>query len=379
MEYTVATAEVLLSLLVPLAVLWLEPRSRVVRFLSPVVVCYGVGMLFGNQPLIEFSDPVALTTCNLTVALAIPLLLFSVNIGAWLRLAKNTVISFFFCMLAVMVSSSVVHYFYRSGLEESHKMAGMLVGVYTGGTPNMAAIGTALQVRSETFILLNAADIMASFVYLFFILVLAVRIPHRFLPATPKLNSGENRAENGAEGISNGWKVPTLKAMATSLGLTIVIVVCGLLFSRLFSEGSRDAVAILVITTLAVGASMFRQVRGLKGTHDMGQFLLLVFCVAMGFTTDFSKLFTASPAILVFTALVLWGAVLIHFLLSMAVRIDRDTVIVTSAAAIFGPHMVGPVTVAMKNRDVLFSGLASGLVGYAVGNYLGMGLAWMLS
>ncbi|MFC1655009.1 DUF819 family protein [Myxococcota bacterium] len=375
MEYAVATAEVLLSLLVPLAVLWLEPRSRVVRFLSPVVVCYGVGILFGNQPLIGFSNPVALTTCNVTVALAIPLLLFSVNIGAWLRLAKNTVISFFFCMLAVMVSSTVVHYFYRAGLEESHKMAGMLVGVYTGGTPNMAAIGTALQVKSETFILLNAADIMASFVYLFFILVLAVRIPHRFLPATPKMNNGEN----GAAEVSNGWKVPATKVMATSLGLTIVIVACGVLFSRLFSEGSRDAVAILVITTLAVVASMFKKVRGLKGTHDMGQFLLLVFCVAMGFTTDFTKLFSASPAILIFTALVLWGAVLIHFLLSLIARIDRDTVIVTSAAAIFGPHMVGPVTVAMKNRDVLFSGLASGLVGYAVGNYLGMGLAWMLS
>jgi uncharacterized membrane protein len=375
MEYVVATAEVLLSLLVPLAVLWLEPRSRVVRFLSPVVVCYGVGILFGNQPWIGFSNQVALTTCNVTVALAIPLLLFSVNIAAWLRLAKNTVFSFFFCMLAVMISSAVVHYFYQAGLEESHKMAGMLVGVYTGGTPNMAAIGTALQVQSETFILLNAADILASFVYLFFILVLAARIPHRFLPKTPKL-SGQ---ENGAEEISNGWKVPTLKVMAISLGLTIVIVACGVLFSRLFSEGSRDAVAILVITTLAVGASMFKGVRGLKGTHDMGQFLLLVFCVAMGFTTDFSKLFTASPGILIFTALVLWGAVLIHFLLSMAARIDRDTVIITSSAAIFGPHMVGPVTVAIKNRDVLFSGLASGLVGYAVGNYLGMGLAWMLS
>ena len=375
MEYAVPTAEVLLSVLVPLAVLWLERRSRVVRFLSPVVVCYGVGILFGNQRLIEFSNPVALTTCNVTVALAIPLLLFSVNIGAWLRLAKNTVISFFFCMLAVMVSSTVVHYFYRAGLEESHKMAGMLVGVYTGGTPNMAAIGTALQVQSETFILLNAADILASFVYLFFILMLAVRIPHRILPATPKINNHEN----GAADVGNGWKVPTLKVMALSVGLTVLIVAGAVLFSRLFSEASRSAVAILVITTLAVIASMFSKVRGLKGTHDMGQFLLLVFCVAMGFTTDFSKLFTATPTILIFTALVLWGAVAIHFLLAIVARIDRDTVIVTSAAAIFGPHMVGPVTVAMKNRDVLFSGLASGLVGYAVGNYLGMGLAWMLS
>jgi uncharacterized membrane protein len=375
MESAVATAEVMLSLLVPAAVLWLEPRSRIVRFLSPVVVCYGLGMLFGNQPLVEFSNPVALTTCNITVALAIPLLLFSVNIGAWLRLARNTVISFFFCMLAVMVSSTLVHLLFRGTLEESPKMAGMLVGVYTGGTPNMAAIGTALQVKPETFILLNAADMLASFAYLFFILVLAVRIPRWILPATPKTDNHQD----GPAPMQNGWKFPPPRIMALSVGLAILIVACGILISRLFAEGSRDAAAILVITTLSVAASYFPGVRGWMGTHEMGQFLLLVFCVAMGFTTDFSKLFSSTPSTLIFTALILWGAVLIHFLLAIAARIDRDTVIITSTAAIFGPHMVGPVTVAMKNRDVLFSGLASGLVGYAVGNYLGMGLAWMLS
>ncbi|MBW2699671.1 MAG: hypothetical protein JRF33_02540, partial [Deltaproteobacteria bacterium] len=46
---------------------------------------------------------------------------------------------------------------------------------------------------------------------------------------------------------------------------------------------------------------------------------------------------------------------------------------------IFGPHMVGPVAVALKNKEILFSGLASGLVGYAVGNYLGLALAWLLA
>ena len=111
----------------------------------------------------------------------------------------------------------------------------------------------------------------------------------------------------------------------------------------------------------------------------MGQYLLLVFCVAMGFTTDFGELFASPSSIFGFTAVVLGGAVLLHFLLAIAFRIDRDTIIITSAAAVFGPHMVGPVAVAIKNREVVFSGIASGLVGYAAGNYLGMSLAWLLT
>jgi uncharacterized membrane protein len=110
----------------------------------------------------------------------------------------------------------------------------------------------------------------------------------------------------------------------------------------------------------------------------MGQFLLLIFCVAIGLTADFTKLLAGPPLIFVVTAIVVGGSVALHFLLSFLFRIDRDTVIITSIAGIFGPHMVGPVAMNLGNRQILFSGIASGLVGYAAGNYLGMLLAWLL-
>lgn len=374
MAIATAALQVALSIGIPLLVLWLEGRFKVIRVLSPVVVCYALGMLLGNQPWLDFADPVALTTCNVTVALAIPLLLFSTNIVAWLKLAKSTVLSFFFCMIAVMISSAIAHLIFHDDLEQSAEVAGMLTGVYTGGTPNMAAIATALQVKSETFILLNAADMLVSFAYLFFILTLAGRLLSRLVPATPR--TGDDTPDD-KPGTVAGW--PPLRSIGISLALTTAIVAIGLSVRPLLGDNSRDAVTILIITTGAVIASTFRRVRSLPGTQDMGQFLLLVFCVAMGFTTDFSKLFSSPSNLFGFTAMVIGGSVFIHFSLAILFRIDRDTIVITSAAAIFGPHMVGPVAVAIKNREVIFSGLASGLVGYAVGNYLGVGLAWLLN
>ena len=370
-----AILQILLSLLIPLGVVWAEPRSRFVRVISPVILCYGVGMAFGNQPWLEFSNPVSLTLCNITVALAIPLLLFSVNIVAWLRLARNTVISFVLVMASVMIVGALAHLLFRDSLERTPEMAGMLVGVYTGGTPNMAAIGTALGVPSQTFILLNAADMVASFAYLVFILALAAPLLRRIVPATPR----EDGATDGEGAGPAGWTVPSLRVVGISLALTLAIVAAGVGAGFLLPSSSRDAVIILGITTLGVAASLNPRVRALHGTQDMGQFLLLVFCVAMGFTTDFSELFSSTPVVFLYTAVILNGAVVLHFLLAILLRIDRDTIIITSAAGIFGPHMVGPVTMNLKNRAVLFSGLASGLVGYAAGNYLGMALAWLLS
>jgi uncharacterized membrane protein len=52
--------------------------------------------------------------------------------------------------------------------------------------------------------------------------------------------------------------------------------------------------------------------------------------------------------------------------------------IITSTAGIFGPAFIPPVATALGNREIIFSGIATGLVGYAVANYLGLRLAWML-
>ncbi len=365
-----AIVQITLAITVPILTLWLEPKSRIVRFLSPVVISYVVGMLFGNQPWIRFSNQVSLVMSDVTVAMAIPLLLFSVDIFAWMKLARNTVLSFFLCMVSVMVVGAIAHYIFGSRLEQSADIAGMLAGVYTGGTPNMAAVATALNVKSETFILLNAADMVASFGYLIFILTIASRLLSRFAPVTPR------DMETGDDDLASG--LPSLKVIGYSLLLTGAIVGLAVAVASLCSDSVAQAVAILVITSLAILASMLRQVRSLKGTHQMGQFLLLVFCVAMGFTTNFGELFSSTMTTFLFVLVVLFGSVLVHFVLAITFRIDRDTIIITSTAAIFGPHMVGPVALSLKNRQILFSGLASGLVGYAVGNYLGVALAWML-
>ena len=57
---------------------------------------------------------------------------------------------------------------------------------------------------------------------------------------------------------------------------------------------------------------------------------------------------------------------------------DRDTLIITSTAAIFGPVFIGPVANAIGNRELITIGIALGLIGYAIGNYLGLGLAFIL-
>ena len=70
----------------------------------------------------------------------------------------------------------------------------MLVGVYTGGTPNLAAVGKALGVSNETFVMVNAADVLVSAPYFLFLITIGPRVFARFLPTPEPSDFGDAEA-----------------------------------------------------------------------------------------------------------------------------------------------------------------------------------------
>ncbi|MFW5739042.1 MAG: DUF819 family protein [Myxococcota bacterium] len=366
--------QVLMLLLLPAGAIALEKRSRVARVVPTILVCYLAGIAIGNVPWVPIDTKLSLAVCSATVALAIPLLLFSVDIVAWLKMARATVISFGLCIVAVFVVSMAASFVFRDAVPESHKVAAMLVGVYTGGTPNMAAIGTALGVSPEMFVKLNSADIVTAAIYLPFLFALAPKVWGWILRPFPP----EQRAQPSAE-RKDEKKLPSIKQLSLGVVLAGLVVGAGIGVGRLLPESFRDAVTILVLTTSAVLLSLHPRIRRLEGTHGAGQYILLVFCVAVGTTAKFDELLTSSLTILGYTAVIMFGSALVHVGLAALFRIDRDTVIITSTAAIFGPAFIGPVAVSLNNRQLVVSGIATSLVGLAVGNYAGLLVAWILA
>jgi uncharacterized membrane protein len=93
---------------------------------------------------------------------------------------------------------------------------------------------------------------------------------------------------------------------------------------------------------------------------------------------NFAELLASSSILFWFCGFVVIGSILLHYLLAIIFQVDRDTLIITSTAAIFGPAFIGPVANAIGNREMITIGIALGLIGYAIGNYLGLGLAFVL-
>lgn len=367
--------QAILIILSPLLWIKLVGRFKIEQWLSPVVLSYATGIIVANFGLISIDEKLSSTISELTVLLAIPLLLYSTDIRGWVKHARSTILSFSICVICGTIASIMMALLFKTSIDQNWIVSGMLVGVYTGGTPNMNAIGIALDAPQEIFILLNAADIVCGGVYLIFLTSVAHRLFSKFLPLfkKEKIDLGlESESDSPYQGI-------TAKGVFQSISLTILIIgasvgLCQLIFGKL----ENVAFIILLLTTFSVVVSLFPSVRRIKGTFEIGEYLLLMFCVAIGMLADFSKLLAEGGAIVGFTALVLTTTVILHLLLSKLFKIDADTVMITSTAALYGPVFIGQIASAIRNRSLVFSGMATGLIGFAIGNYLGIAVAYFV-
>lgn len=383
----IACLQAVLLLLTPAFAIYLSERYKPIGILGPVVLCYLCGIFLQNTAFFPLLDRLPLhmglsdTLASLSVPLGVALLLFSTDLVKWVRLARTTVLSFGCMVVAVLVSASTTFFWGRGWVPQPHMVSGMLVGVYTGGTPNMSAIGLALGVRQELFVLVNASDVILGGTYLMFLLTFAQRFYLLFLPPFKKQGT-EPDEEVELESTFSSLHGLRLSVQIRAVGLSILLSVLILAVSvgvSLLLTGKMSVVAIILsVTTLGILASLSARIRSIPGSYETGDYILLVFCVAIGTMTDLQMVMDAGPGLLMYTGCVMFGALVLHLLMAKILGIDADTVVITSTAGIYGPVFIGPVASAMKNREIVVSGLTTGLVGYAVGTYLGLFLSSFL-
>ncbi|MFA5851486.1 MAG: DUF819 family protein [Spirochaetales bacterium] len=376
------TSTLLICFVVFFPALALFAKERVSLFSkwSPLIVCYVAGLVIGNIGILPESALGLLDTLSTAaVAFSLPLLLFSVDIRKWKELSGKAILAFALAAFSVGLVATITHFLFAPKAAESWKVAGMLVGLYTGGTPNLAAIKTALNVDRNIYIAVHTSDMVISALYLLAVMTIAKPLFSRFLP-TKDWNSGIAMADGVGEeaSLTKFFAKNVRRRLPIALGITAIIVAISLGFSMLFPADFQTMIVILVITTLSLAASLLPSVRAIPMTFPAGEYILYSFCIAVGAMGNFSMLLTSAPTYFIYVAIVLFGSFFLHALLCAIFRIDVDTMLIVSTSAICSPPFVGVVAVAIKARKLIVPGITTGIIGYALGNYLGIALAELI-
>jgi len=363
----------LVILLGPLPLQYYLKDTKLGKVLSPIVVAYAIGIKIATFDIFPITMTISKPASEISVMIAIPLLLFGADIIGWFRHARSTVLSFFYAILAAFISVVLFGFVFNGHIDHVWDYSGMLIGVYTGGTATMQAVGVAVDASDETFALINSVEILVGGIYLLFLTSVAPAFFGSFLKKYKPVGDDVEEYEEEIFSWTN-WKQMMI---AFGLSLLILGITIGLSFA-VFGNMENSTFIIIVLTTISVASSFIPGVGKLKGSFDIAEYLLLVFSIAAGMRSDFGDIIDKGGMLLLYTACTWVTVVVIHTLLSWISRIDRDTTMITSTAALYGPAFIGQIASVLDNRRIVIAGMATGIMGYAVGNYLGIAVQIML-
>lgn len=371
--------------LTPAVVLWLCRRIPLLGKIGPIMVLYAIGMIIGNLPFMPAEiKPLQEMIPNVMVPLAIPMMLFGCSFSRKeLRLQVKLCVSGF---LSVCVAIVIGYTFFGQNVEQGAQIGGIMSGMYTGGMVNAAALQAIFRVDSENYILMSSYDIIISFLYLVFLLGAGIPMFRNLYGERNKEISQSEKEEIEREIEKNNenpyrklFTREGMRQLGKVLLLTLAIVAVSGGVALLMGDGWFMAVFILLITTLGVAASFFGSVRKLEVSYDAGMYLIYIFSITIASMADFSNLqMEGGINLLLYVVVAVFLSLAIHALICRLMRVDADSMMVSSVAFINSPPFVPMASAAMRNKNALVTGLAAGIVGYALGNHFGVLMAKLL-
>ena len=372
-------------ILFPFIIIMLFSRYKWAKAAGTVILAYAVGIIPALFGLTHF-DPdtvgfnIQKNIMNIAVPIAIPLMLFNCNFKLWTKSLPKTAAALGGGLAAVLIAVVSGFFLFRnSGISDITNVAAMMTGIYTGGTMNFNALGAALHVDSTTIATVLAFEMIVTFPMIMFIVGGGYRLFRKLLPFkddssvvdTDETGSLEHGVEQYGDLLRGRVFLRSLVGLAISIGFLAV----GAGLSLLITGKLNELVIILTITTLAIIASFSKKIREIPKTFELGMFFILVFSVVVASQFDLNSLDSGSLNIGLFLLYIILAATLLHLLFCRIFKVSGDLFGVALVALLCSPPFVPPVVGAMGNKKVLISGIVIGLVGYAIGTYLGVALA----
>lgn len=101
--------------------------------------------------------------------------------------------------------------------------------------------------------------------------------------------------------------------------------------------------------------------------------------MAVGALANIEVLQEASTDTILYIGFVMFGTVILHFILGALFKMERGLLLMASIAGIFGPPFVFPMAKVLKRDDLMIIGVGQALLGLVIGNYLGLSFYYFLS
>ncbi|TNF77613.1 MAG: DUF819 family protein [Acidobacteria bacterium] len=375
--------------MIPVFFVWLERKTKwkVFDFLPAIIWIFLTPIFLSNLSLVPFfnspdiiprSSPIYSTFKSFAVPLFIVLMLLDINIREAMRVAWRGAVVLVIGSIGIVVGAAISFYLFKSGLPENAWSGfGALAGSWIGGTGNLAAVAESLKTPEE---FVGVVVIVDNFVYLvYFPIIITSRRWASWFNRFTRVSQEQidHIAETTKEVEKKSHEIH-FRDLLTLLGFgfTSIFVaryVAGFLpeFPPVFTNSTW---AMLLVTTIGILLSA-TPLKKVPGTEPLAMTFVYIYMTMIGASADLSQLAGAQWFLIAG-----FVCIAVHFVFivlgARLLRLDVGMAAVSSVAAVGGAASA-PVAASFHREELVPVSIMLALIGYALGNYLGVGAAYL--
>jgi len=351
--------------------------TRFGKQVSGVGIMLALAMIFGNLGVIPHAAPAYDVVWSFLIPVAVPLLLLKANLR---RIIPETgpMLGAFFLGVAGTLIGAVLGLLLLPLGDVGPDLAGILSATYIGGSMNFAAVAEALEFTESTLLTatLAADNVVGTLHILVVVLIPSVAILRRWIPspivdaAEPLTNDEQARGDE------------TLPFNPVHICLLLTISLCiGAVGYGLAGFLNIPNYGILFITaiTLLIANVFHHQLENLHGGFEVGMMMMYIFFATIGAGADVAVMIEAGVMIFVYASFIVLTHIVVIVLGAKLFKMDLAEVVVASLACIGGPVAPAAISASRGWRTLVTPGLMVGILGYAIANFIGVGLTRLLT
>lgn len=358
---------------------WVQ-KFKVFKLIGPALFVIITGILLVNLRIVPGYTDIYGVISNYCIPFSVSLYLLNVDLKQIMKMSRQPLISIASAVFCVSIVAVVFGSIFGNMVEEGWKVAGMFVGTYTGGSGNLTAIASGLDASASTIAAANAADYVVGMPALLLMFAAPALLKkwkwfQKFWPYS--FSEEELEGDGTGKGLMEA-EVWSIKEIAILLAISVSIVGISTKLSAYVSPDFASAVRILLISTISIAIAQISAVRELKGASNLGLFFGMMFLTVVGFSVDIRGFMGAAASITLFCLCVIVFSFLLHVFVTRLFKIRYEYVLLGIIGAIADGSTAALVASGAKWKSLISVGLLMGVIGGICGNYVGIGVAYLV-
>ena len=361
---------------------WLDYRFPALGKLGASMMAIIFGAVLSNLNIVPVDSVVYEVVLGPVTSVSIAWLLLSVDLRDLKKAGPRITGAFAVAVTGTVLGACVATVLYRSHFgDDAWRIAGALTGTYSGGSVNFVSVGREVGLTGALFAGLNAADAVVTGLWLGATLILPIWLTRFYAPVEePSTTDDESSAGAPATGERHQHHPYFAQAGLSAVGIAGLFAT-GLILvfvSEWLGTVVPQVPSILWLTTLALALGHSPLYRDAPGAMQLGSVGLHFFFVLIGILSRVSEIAVVGFEVFFFTLIVVGVHGVFVLGIGKLLRLDIGSVLVASQASVGGPTSALAVAISREWKHLVLPGVVVGLLGYAVGTYLGLGVAYLL-